>query len=451
MRSRLPAGGILAILCAAVVSAGSAQEPAAPAPKGADLDLLEETRSIAKRLESVRGASLASPPLAVRAPEELRAMTVDARLEALLPASRLAARGRAWADLGLGDRETPARTVKALLSDLDGATYDPAGRRLLVDPGRLAASDFVPNESGASASDVLLATGVRPDEPVIAHLLDHALEAQREGSAATPPQTTDAILARSAWAEGEANLVAMLYLFRGMALSKEILSRSLDPGEVLNGALLPKEIGSAPPVERALLDFAYRDGFLQARTRLQAGGWRAVEDASEARRTTRDVLHLERPPLPVHGPVTHPVPAGFVEADVDSLGEIGIIVLVSQLTGKDNLGLQAGDGWIGDSLLRYERASAADSGFTLWVTRWSSSEEASDFAYGITRGWKEKLSGTVTEGGGAVPWTLTTQDRVIRVTTEGTEVRARVASPGVDRGLESEKKAPRETPRRPPK
>jgi hypothetical protein len=432
---------------ALLVSAPSAQEP----PKGADLDLLQETRSIAKRLEAVRGASLATPPLAVRAPAELRSMTVEARVEALIPAARLAARGRAWADLALGDREAPARVVKVLVQDLDGIAYDPGGRRLLVDPARLSASDFMPSQGGDAATDVLLATGVRPDEPVVAHLLVHALELQRQGGAASPPQTTDALLARAAWSEGEANLAAMLYLFRGLALSREVVDRALDPGEVLGGALLPRELGSLPSAERALLDFAYRDGFLQARTRLQAGGWASIEEAYGTRRTTRDVLHLDRPPLPAGTSAAVPPPDGYVEADVDSLGEIGITVLVSTLTGKDNLGLQAGDGWVADSLHRYESKTAADQGFTLWVTHWTSAEEATDFVYGLTRGWKEKLAGATEEGGGAAPWALTAPDRIVRVVTEGAIVRARVASPGVDRTLESQKKRPPETPKRPPK
>ena len=146
---------------------------------------------------------------------------------------------------------------------------------------------------------------------VVAHLLVHALEAQRQGGVAPATHTTDALLAHAAWSEGEANLAAMLYLFRGLALSMEVVDRALDPGEVLGGALLPRELGGLPPAERALLDFAYRDGFLQARKRLQAGGWASVEEAYGTRRTTRDVLHLDRPPLPASAVTPPPPPEGY--------------------------------------------------------------------------------------------------------------------------------------------
>jgi hypothetical protein len=431
----------------------AAEEPAPPPPppKGADLDLLQETRSIASRLEAVRGARLVNPPLAIRAPEEVRALVTEARLASIAGAARLAARGRAWSDLALGDADAPARMLRVLVGDLDGATYDPGGRRLLVDPARLTASDFVPSESGEAATEVLLATGVRPDEPLVAHLLVHALGVQREGGAARAPETTDAILARAAWSEGEANLAAMLYLFRSMGLSMEVISRSLDPGEVLGGALLPRALGGLPGAERALLDFVYRDGFVQARSRLQSGGWSSLEEAVATRPTTRDVLHLDRPPLPRARPAAVPVPDGFSEADVDSLGEIGVTVLVSTLTGKDDLGLQAGDGWLSDSLHRYERAGEPAGGFTLWVTRWASEQDASDFVYGLTRGWKENLSGAVTEGAGEAVWTLTAANRVVRVSTSGAEVRARVAPPEVDRALEGTKKLPKEGAKPPAK
>lgn len=439
-----------------ILTAIRAEEPApaappetAPSAKGADLDLLQEVRAIAGRLEAVRGAKLSSPPLAVRAPEELRAMIAEARTAAALPPARLAARGRAWTDLGLGSADTPARVVKLLASDLDGAAWDSAGRRILIDPTRLAASDFEPDKSGEAATSMLLATGLRPDEPLVAHLLIHALQHQRRGDE-PDPQTTDGLLASAAWAEGEANLVAMLYLFHGMGLGREVVERALDPGEVLGGALLPSSLGGAPPTEKTLVDFVYRDGFHQVLDRFRAGGWVKVEEAEGARRSTRDVYHLDRPPLPRSAGVPcGDAPAGFVAADADSIGEIGIVTLVSELTGKDNLGLQAGDGWVGDSLCRFESPDAS-KGFTLWVTRLATPEAAADFEYAVTRGISEKLSGAAFQQTGPGRRALSLPDRVYRVTKDGTEVRLRIAPAAIDRTLEPAPQHPI-PPKKPPK
>ena len=57
------------------------------------------------------------------------------------------------------------------------------------------------------------------------------------------------------------NLVALLYLFRGLDLTGVVLEHALDPAEVLGGRLLPAGFAHASGIDRRLLDFVYREGF----------------------------------------------------------------------------------------------------------------------------------------------------------------------------------------------
>jgi hypothetical protein len=78
--------------------------------------------------------------------------------------------------------------------------------------------------------------------------------------------------------------------------------------------------------------------------------------------------------------------------DTDVLGEQGVITLISTTTGKDDLALQAGDGWAGDRLRRWE--SDDGGAITEWVTQWARPEDVEDFDYAFGRslvarfGWK---------------------------------------------------------------
>ena len=85
-----------------------------------------------------------------------------------------------------------------------------------------------------------------------------------------------------------------------------------------------------------------RDGFERATTSLREGGLDGLRVAVLTRRTTRDIRHLDRSPLePEEIPEPAPPAEGLQLVDRDSLGEEGVVVLVSSWTRKDNLGLIA--------------------------------------------------------------------------------------------------------------
>ncbi|HEX5042196.1 MAG TPA: hypothetical protein VFV75_04775 [Candidatus Polarisedimenticolaceae bacterium] len=431
-----------ALLLAALLAAGQASPT--PSPEGAaDPDLEEEVASVARRVEVLRGLRFKQVPASIRLAEEAhRAPQLGER-----PAEDVdfAARGRAWADVGFGDARGPAELDARLRRDLEGVSVDPAGRTLRAEPWVLPEEDLTPEPGKeAAGATLLLTTGVRPDGPLLAHALTHGLERQA-GEGAPADTTTDALLAARAWSEGEANLVAVRYLFEAMGLEDEILAHRVDLGEIAGGRLLPAPSASAPAPIPALLSFVYEDGFAQAVAWHKRGGFRALATAKGSRRTTRDVMHPERsvPPAPT-GP-KDVVPPGYRVADRDRLGEQGIVVLVSSGTGKDNLGLLAGDGWVEDALVRLEPAKAGE-GATVWQSRWTEPAEAAEFADAYRRvvDGREGTAMTPVEGSPG-RWVLRAGGRVVRVDQREREVHVRVAPSGLDAALEKPP-APRTDP-----
>jgi len=399
------------------------EEGAPIAGAGDDADLLREVGRIAGRVEILRGETFVRPPFAVRVPDELRSAAAEIRSFAVLSRGRLAARGRAWSDVGLGRIDSPRNVLVALASDLDGIGFDPQGNQLLVSSDRLPTGDFEPNDREDDPATVLLLTGMRRDAPLVAHLLTHVRQRERVGHD-TLEATTDRLLASAAWAEGEANLVAVRYLFAGMQVTEDVMDFIKGPHEVLDGALLPPGLDGLAARERKLIDFVYEEGYERAAERHRSGGWKAIDEAMATRRTTRDLLHPERAALPdvAFPPSPQPPREGLVLADEDSLGEQGIVVLVSALTGKDSLGLVAGEGWAGDRLDRWEAADDT-GGVTEWTTRWTTPATASDFDYAYGRALEARFPGRVCSSVGDGVRTLIAGDRLYRIERRETSVR----------------------------
>lgn len=153
-----------------------------------------------------------------------------------------------------------------------------------------------------------------------------------------------------------------------------------------------------------------------------------------------------------------PADLGLAVVDRDTLGEQGVVTLVSLITGKDNLGLIAGDGWLADVVSRFETGSAStpagEAGATIWVSRWKTDEDAADFDYALVRCLQARFPGESLledpDRGGRV---LTRADRVYRVATSGSEVSFKVATPSIDAkmGPAPKKKGPQRPTVRPKK
>jgi len=453
---RVFASAVLALTC---VAAQESPQPAAdtddaPPSSGGDAYLVQSVRTAGERIAAIVRLERAPIVAAVRADEAARDAEAQSIAQRLLPSTHASARGRAWRDLGFGSGTEPMDLVFAIVRDLPGMTLDASRVRLLVDPQRLLPDAGRGDPDTDPDAAILLATGVAPDEPLAGHYLAHAF---LDGPGVEVAVTTDALLARQALAEGSANLAALVLLFDGVGLESEVLSGALRPEEVMGGHLVPGTMRSASPVVSHLLEFVYLDGFAQAATLARKGGFARLTQERRTRRTTRDVLHLDRPPAPPDEIPEPALPASLAlsPVDRDSLGEQGVISLVSLLTGKDNLGLITGDGWVADALWRFEpgpgSTTKAGEGATIWVTNWKTEEDAADFSYGLERCLQARFPGESLAGdpprGGQV---LRRPDRVYRIERTGVKVVFRVLTPGIDSKIAPDLKkkgpAPQHTP-----
>ena len=152
-----------------------------------------------------------------------------------------------------------------------------------------------------------------------------------------------------------------------------------------------------------------------------AGGLSREEIAADV----LSAMDLVADPCEVGAP---PHVEGLTLIDQDTLGERAIFVLVSVLTGKDNLALLAGDGWAGDRLYRWEGDGTDKAGVTLWVSRWTEEQGAKDLDYAIMRTlealFPERAPITL-EGGERV---IQTSTHVYRLARDGREVRFQVSA-----------------------
>lgn len=339
-----------------------------------------------ERVSRIRGEPFDRAPIAVRATEAQQNAAIELQASFWLPEEQARARGRTWADLGLGSSEEPAQLLVAVARDLAGVALAPADGRLLVDPRILPPEDFLSVDEETPAQTLLLATGVRPDEPLLAHYLAHALQKDPVQGAVT----TDAWLAHRAAYEGEATLIAIRLLLDPMGLDPGIVD--LDPSLVLDGRLTPAGSLSPTELERRMLEFVHADGYLWARKRYATAGWNGLKQAP---RTTGAILDPTRDHAGEHDPDTPAGPDGWQLLDRDRLGRWGIFLWISMTTGKDSLALLSIEGWQGGALERF----GGDAGeLTRWTTDWSDSKSAEQFRYSIERSFGARFPGSEITG-----------------------------------------------------
>ena len=381
-RGILVGGWIVSLSILISGSTGQAQQNASAAtqtPAQTSQRVLQAAvERLAEKLEPLFDDEWERPPRAARTPRAIQATVADVRVGRAISSARLDARGRAWVSLGLGSARSPRVLYERLARDLDGVALDGDEARLLVAEDRYAVEGSAFDEE---TSRVMLMTGVHPDEPLLAHYLAHLRQLERDGDWLEP--TTDGLLAAAAWAEGEANLLALRLLFEGMGLADTVLEASANPGDFLDGRLVPRGLSRLGATEREMLRFVYDEGFAVANAAFRRGGWDAVSDGISRPRLTTNLLHLDGAPRqPVQIELATEPWEGLAAVDVDSLGEQGIATLLSLQSGKLDSALAASVGWLHDDVTRWE--GQGSSGLTQWRTAWRDTRARDDFVYAWT-------------------------------------------------------------------
>lgn len=193
-------------------------------------------------------------------------------------------------------------------------------------------------------------------DATVFHELVHALQDQTWDLRAQTKYRAgegDRSFARSALAEGDATSAMLDPLLAKMGVS------SLDiPDDQAEKLLLSAAGGASkrntPAIMQRSLIAPYALGLRFVNGQRRKGGWKAVDQAWKNPPTTSEqLLHPEKyaskePALAVSAPTSKALGPDFKEADQDTLGEMGLVLLFEQWLKNDDVARQLASGWGGD-------------------------------------------------------------------------------------------------------
>lgn len=315
-------------------------------------------------------------PVRIEVLEPARFMSVFRRRAERERRSGDAERQRAvWVAFGFAPPSLDVeKLVRDVLDEQVAGFYDTRSERL-----------FVRARAGVDANDRL--SGM-----ILAHEIEHALQDQHFGMPTLSKlPDEDARLGRLALYEGDATALMLAWAAQpeGLKLA-DTLQRATKALEVLGDDAVVRafgrspQLGSAPPILRALLTFPYFDGMKLVGELFRAGGFALVDQMfAHPPQSTEQVLHVDKylagePPVPVKTPA---VPSGWRKADTGQLGELGVRVLLSSCVPPAQAHAAAA-GWGGDSFVVVRSASGLA---LLWATAWDDEAAAERFEAAVRR------------------------------------------------------------------
>jgi hypothetical protein len=350
-------GAVLGLTALALIACGSgspspavappaaaavATTPAAPsATPSIGTTEAHETRLIVrmlKRVERARGLDASRPVPGVLLDRAALIGQVKEHVARELPPEAIRNEGLALQLLGFVPTQFDYEAAEyRLLEDQLAGYYEPADATMYM------ANDLADDEA----------------EATLAHELVHALQDQRwnlRERSKYRPGDGDRSEAVSALAEGDAT----------SAMFDVLIARS-SPESGKTALSMPDEVfaqqvrqsmdhgpgAQAPHVMRASLAAPYIYGTLFVHVLRRRGGWEAVNQAwADAPITSEQVIHVDKwlahePPIRIEAPTFAALGSGWLVADEDSEGELGVRVAFEEWLGP----ARAGDlsaGWGGD-------------------------------------------------------------------------------------------------------
>ncbi len=341
--------------------------PATPAKQGQSL--LEVAKECQARAERIRGLKAGRPIRWKLSSRDQILKYVEKVVDRQYGPGELEAEGLFAKILGLIPVEIEYRSFMLdLMQEQIGGVYDPINENFLL--AQWLAPAF--------------------QETIIVHEVTHALQDQAfqiDSFLDRIPGNSDAVLARSAVAEGDATLVMMIDSAEqsGSALPLETLDLDAPGVQTLLSlsAVAFPSFGRAPRAIRETLMFPYLRGLSFVMAAKRRGGWEAVNGLyRKLPESTEQILHPPRyfenpdPPTPVDFAGAAALPGqDWQLVSTDVLGEFTTWLLLDGL--DEDEARRAAAGWDGDRAWAWKKG---ENHAWAMISIWDSARDALEFA-----------------------------------------------------------------------
>jgi hypothetical protein len=358
-----------AILFAAITAAPNARAQA----ENGKVNELQAAR-VEQTVQEVRLLKLKRKvPVVVRSTEEAGKL-LEAELESEYTPETIDTDGRAGALIGL---YPPGVNLKAanmsLLESQVIAFYDFRKKTMVVVNGALE------REFPGQPPELQ----IKLDDMILAHEFTHALQDQNFDFGAKDlalKSNGDRALALHSVAEGDATIAGYACMLGRMdsAILATLIGNLKSFSLTFTGAAAGVPRGVAEP-----LIFQYTEGVRFVAEAYERGGWKAVDKLyDDPPQSTQQIidpsLYFDHPTLPKTVAVGGYLPQlpGWHKADEDTLGELGLRVILENTRGTTSPDLALAAKWGGDRIVMLRKGEAAS---VIWILAFRDADSASRF------------------------------------------------------------------------
>jgi hypothetical protein len=334
-----------------------------------------EAAAVARTIQEVRLLKLKHKvPVVVRTTEEAGKL-LEAELESEYTPESIDTDGRAGALIGL---YPPGINLKAANMDLLQsqviAFYDFKKKTMVIVSGALE-REF-PGQPPELQSKL--------DNMILAHEFTHALQDQNFDFGAKDEalkNNGDRALALHSVAEGDATIAGYACMLGRMdsAILATLIGNLKSFSQTFTGAAAGVPRGVAEP-----LIFQYTDGVRFVAEAYRRGGWKAVDRLyTDPPQSTQQIidpsLYFDHPALPdtvtVAGYQSHMT--GWHRSDEDTLGELGLRIILENTRGTSSPDVALAARWAGDRIVMLRKGETVS---VIWLLAFREAESAARFA-----------------------------------------------------------------------
>lgn len=258
---------------------------------------------------------------------------------------------------------------------------------------------------------------------VAVHELTHGLQDQYFdlGNYINPKiDNSDALLARSAVAEGDANAVMLDQARKRVGqppISAEKDVESFMLQNVVGMSMMANSL-KVPQSLQMMLLFPYTSGLRFVHTLLRQGGFKKVNQAySLPPRSTEEILHPEKyatkdadfRDFEISELRTSSIPSEAKVVYQDTMGEFGISALLAMYVQDKSVSAKAAVGWGGDRVAVFE---LGDKHWTVWKSAWDSAQDAEEFFQLFIKSLQLRFSDFTLEAASGAGYRLKTGEKL---------------------------------------